>query len=169
MLSLIAAVSRNRVIGRDNRLLWHLPGDMRHFRETTRGKPVIMGRRTWESLPGKFRPLPGRRNVVLSRNPDYAAPGAERAGSLAEAVEKAGGGESFVIGGAELYRQALPLAERLYLTEIAAEFPGDVLFPEIDAREWREISRSPTFEEAGLSYAFVVHRRVVPGERESIS
>ena len=76
MLSLIAAVARNRVIGKDNQLLWHLPGDMRHFRETTRGKPVIMGRKTWESLPEKFRPLPGRQNIVVSRNPAYAAPGA---------------------------------------------------------------------------------------------
>ncbi|MDR2614595.1 MAG: dihydrofolate reductase [Candidatus Accumulibacter sp.] len=158
MLSLIAAVARNRVIGRDNRLLWHLPGDMRHFRETTRDRPVIMGRRTWESLPARFRPLPGRPNVVVSRNPDYAAPGAARAGSLIEAIEKAGSeDEIFVIGGAELYRQALPFAERLYLTEIAAEFPGDALFPEIDARKWREVSRGPTLEETGLTYAFAVY------------
>jgi dihydrofolate reductase len=160
-LSLIAAIAHNRIIGQDNRLLWHLPGDLRHFRETTRGKPVIMGRRTWESLPEKFRPLPGRLNVVVSRNPGYAAPGTVRASSLAEAVEKAGndGDEIFVIGGAELYRQALPFAGRLYLTEIAAEFSGDVLFPEIDPREWQEVSRSQTFEEAGLIYTFAVYRR----------
>ncbi|MDR2451122.1 MAG: dihydrofolate reductase, partial [Candidatus Accumulibacter sp.] len=116
--------------------------------------------RTWESLPEKFRPLPGRRNVVLSRNPGYAAPGAELAGSLDEAVGKAGNGdEIFVIGGAELYRQALPLADRLYLTEIAADFSGDALFPEVHPDEWREVSRSQVFEEAGLSYAFVIHRR----------
>ena len=161
-LSLIAAVARHRVIGREGRLPWHLPGDMRHFRETTRGKPVIMGRKTWESLPEKFRPLPGRLNVVVSGNPGYSAPGAIVAGSLADAIEKAGRGsdaEVFVVGGAKLYRQALPLAGRLYLTEIDAEFPGDALFPEIDAREWREVSRGPPFEEAGLAYAFAVYQR----------
>ena len=171
MLSLIAAVARNRVIGRNNELIWQLPGDMRHFRETTRGRPVLMGRRTWESLPEKFRPLPGRRNVVVSRNPHYAATGAELAGSLAEAIEKAGagagagaggegeGGELFVIGGAELYAQALPLAGRLYLTEIAAEFAGDAFFPAFSLDEWREISRAPGVEENGLKYAFAVYQR----------
>ncbi|MDR2787216.1 MAG: dihydrofolate reductase [Candidatus Accumulibacter sp.] len=160
VVSLIAAVARNRVIGRDDRLPWRLPGDMRHFRETTRGKPVIMGRRTWESLPEKFRPLPGRLNVVVSRNPACSVSGAVLAGSLAEAVEKAGNGdEIFIIGGAELYHQALPLAGRLYLTEIAAEFPGDVLFPEIHADEWSEVARSRTFEEAGLAYAFAIYQR----------
>ena len=160
MLSLIAAVARNGVIGKDNQLLWHLPGDMRHFRETTRGKPVIMGRKTWESLPEKFRPLPGRLNVVVSRTPDYAAPGAVLAGSLAEALEKAGDGdEVFVIGGAELYRQALPLAGRLYLTEISADFAGDARFPELPPGEWREVSRSRPVEENGLAYAFAVYQR----------
>ena len=160
MLSLIAAVARNGVIGRDNQLLWHLPGDMRHFRETTRGKPVIMGRKTWESLPEKFRPLPGRLNVVVSRTPDYAAPGAVLAGSLEDALGKAGeDDEVFVIGGAELYCQALPLAERLYLTEISADFDGDTRFPEIPPDEWREISRSQPVEESGLAYAFAVYQR----------
>ena len=160
MLSLIAAVARNGVIGKDNQLLWHLPGDMRYFRETTRGKPVIMGRKTWESLPEKFRPLPGRLNVVVSRNPDYAAPGAVLAGLLADALGKAGNeGEIFVIGGADLYRQALPLAGRLYLTEIAADFDGDARFPEIDPDEWPEVSRSRPVEENGLAYAFAVYQR----------
>ena len=160
MLSLIAAVARNGVIGRDNQLLWHLPGDMRHFRETTRGKPVIMGRKTWESLPEKFRPLPGRLNVVVSRTPDYAAPGAVLAGSLEDALGKAGeDDEVFVIGGAELYCQALPLAERLYLTEISADFDGDTRFPEIPPDEWREISCSKPVEENGLTYAFAVYQR----------
>jgi dihydrofolate reductase len=164
MLSLIAAVARRRVIGRDNRLPWHLPGDMRHFRETTRGRPVIMGRRTWESLPEKFRPLPGRLNVVVSGNPGCPALGAVVAGSLAAAVEAAGNsGEIFVIGGAGLYRQALPFAERLYLTEIDAEFLGDAFFPEFHVDEWREVSRSQPFEEAGLTYAFAVYRRVSGG------
>ncbi|MFB0934610.1 MAG: dihydrofolate reductase [Propionivibrio sp.] len=160
MLSLIAAVARNRVIGKDNQLLWHLPGDMRHFRETTRGKPVIMGRRTWESLPEKFRPLPGRLNVVVSRDPRYAAPGATLAGSLEDAIEIAGSAEeTFVIGGAELYRQALPFANRLYLTEIAADFGGDTWFPEIHPEDWRETSRSQPVEEAGLVYTFALYQR----------
>ena len=160
MLSLIAAVARNRAIGKDNQLLWHLPEDMRHFRETTRGKTVIMGRRTWESLPERFRPLPGRLNIVVSRNPGYQAAGATRAGSLQEAIEKAGvGDEAFIIGGAELYRQALPLAETLYLTEIAADFDGDTFFPEVAPEHWQEISRSQSARHDGLSYAFVVYKR----------
>jgi len=160
MLSLIAAVARNGVIGKDNQLLWHLPGDMRRFRETTRGKPVIMGRKTWESLPEKFRPLPGRLNIVVSRDPAYPAPGATLAGSLEDAIELAGNAEeSFVIGGAELYRQALPLADRLYLTEIDADFAGDTWFPDVPPGEWKEISRSQPTEEAGLAYAFVVYQR----------
>ena len=159
-LALIAAVARNRVIGKDNRLLWHLPEDMRHFRETTRGKTVIMGRKTWESLPEKFRPLPGRLNIVLSRNPDYPAPGATRARSLQEAIGLAGDAdEIFIIGGAELYRQALPLAERLYLTEIVADYEGDTSFPQMPQGEWKEISRSQRLEKAGLAYAFVVYQR----------
>jgi dihydrofolate reductase len=159
-LSLIAAVAHNRVIGQHNQLLWHLPGDMRHFRETTRGRPVLMGRKTWESLPEKFRPLPGRLNVVVSRNPDYSAPGAVPADSLASAIEKTGSSdELFVIGGAELYRQALPLAGKLYLTEITTEFSGDAYFPEVRPDEWKEISRSQPVEESGLVYAFVVYQR----------
>jgi len=160
MLSLIAAVASNGVIGKDNQLLWHLPGDMRHFRETTRGKPVIMGRRTWESLPVKFRPLPGRLNVVVSRDPGFVAPGATLTGSLEDAIEAAGSAEeTFVIGGAELYRQALPFADRLYLTEIAADFAGDTWFPEVSPEGWQEISRSQPVEETGLAYTFVVYQR----------
>ena len=160
MLSLIAAVARNRAIGKDNQLLWHLPEDMRHFRETTRGKTVIMGRRTWESLPERFRPLPGRLNIVVSRNPGYQAAGATRAGSLQEAIEKAGvGDEAFIIGGAELYRQALPLASRLYLTEIAESIEGDVFFPEVLPQEWEEVSRQAQQGTSGLRFSFVVYQR----------
>lgn len=160
MLSLIAAVARNGVIGKDNQLLWHLPGDMRHFRETTRGKPVIMGRKTWESLPEKFRPLPGRLNIVVSRDPGYQAPGATLAGSLQDAIEIARNAEeAFVIGGAELYRQALPFADRLYLTEIAADFAGDTWFPEVPPEDWQELSRSRPEQDAGLVYTFVTYQR----------
>ncbi len=160
MLSLIAAVARNRIIGKDNQLLWHLPGDMRHFRETTRGKPVIMGRKTWESLPEKFRPLPGRLNIVVSRNPAYPAPGATLALSLENALKQVEtSNEAFVIGGADLYRQALPFAERLYLTELTADFEGDTCFPKVLPADWKEMSRSQITEENGLAYTFVVYQR----------
>ena len=163
MLSLIAAVARNGVIGKDNQLLWHLPGDMRHFRETTRGKPVIMGRKTWESLPEAFRPLPGRHNIVVSRDPAYQASGATLAGSLADALRQAeaktNAEELFIIGGAELYRQALPLADRLYLTEIEQDFDGDVFFPEVQPQDWEEISRQPSQGTTGPLFSFAVYQR----------
>lgn len=160
MLSLIAAVAKNRVIGNNNQLLWHLPEDMRHFRETTRGKPVIMGRKTWESLPDSFRPLPGRLNIVVSRNPAYQAAGATLAGSLEEAIRQAGNAkEIFIIGGEELYRQALPLADRLYLTEIENTFAGDAFFPEVLEREWEEASRKPQQGSSVLSFSFVRYQR----------
>lgn len=142
ILSLIAVVARNRAIGKDQQLLWHLPEDLRNFRETTRGKPVIMGRKTWESLPTAFRPLPGRHNIVVSGNPDHLPSGATPARSLAEAIALAGdAAEVFIVGGEALYRQALPLAKRLYLTEVAENAPGDRFFPEVSLAEWREISR----------------------------
>ena len=163
MISLIAAVAGNRVIGKDNQLLWHLPEDMRHFRETTRGKPVIMGRKTWESLPDSFRPLPGRRNIVVSHNPAYQAAGAILAGSLEEAVREAGRSglpsEVFVIGGEALYRQALPLASRLYLTEIEEVFEGDAFFPEVVPDDWVEISRKAQQGVSGLTFSFAVYQR----------
>ncbi|MCB1940678.1 MAG: dihydrofolate reductase [Candidatus Accumulibacter sp.] len=142
MISLIAALARNRAIGKGQQLLWQLPDDMRHFRETTRGKTVIMGRKTWESLPTAFRPLPGRRNIVVSRDPAYRPNGATLASSIDEAITLAGeGSEVFVIGGADLYRQTLPLAQRLYLTEVADDCPGDSFFPALAPGEWREVSR----------------------------
>ena len=160
MLSLIAAVARNRVIGMDNALLWHLPEDMRHFRETTRGKPVIMGRKTWESLPESFRPLPGRLNIVVSRNPAYQAPGATLVGSVDDAIRCAGEAkEIFVIGGEELYRQAMPRADRLYLTEIDAEFSGDAFFPEVSEQEWQEVSRRAQEGDALPAFSFVTYQR----------
>lgn len=157
-IALIAAVASNRAIGKDNQLLWQLPEDMRYFRETTRGKTVIMGRRTWESLPARFRPLPERRNIVVTRDRDYVAAGATVTHSLPAAIAAAGD-EAFVIGGAELYRQALPLAQRLYLTEVAQAFEGDVFFPEIQTADWQEISRTEQCSAAGLAFAFVVYQR----------
>ena len=160
IISLIAALAANRAIGKDNELLWQLPEDMRNFRETTRGKPVIMGRKTWESLPEAFRPLPGRHNIVVSRDPDYQAAGATLAGSLADALGQAADVEEvFVIGGGELYSQALPLASRLYLTEIAQDFAGDVFFPDVPPQDWQEISRQPGQSSSGLGFAFVVYQR----------
>lgn len=134
-LTLVAALDRNRVIGRDGRLPWHLPADLRFFKQTTMSKPLLMGRRTWNSIG---RPLPGRRMIILSRDPAYRAEGCAVAHSLDEALEIARpAAELMVIGGATLFEQTLPLAERLYLTRVEAEAPGDTWFPEWDEREWR--------------------------------
>jgi dihydrofolate reductase len=159
-ISLIAAVAQNRAIGKNNQLLWHLPEDMRYFRDTTRGKSVNMGRKTWESLPDKFRPLPGRRNIVVTHDRHYVADGAVLAHSLEEAVDVAGeDSETFVIGGAELYQQALPAAQRLYLTEVAQAYEGDVFFPEYPVTEWQEASRAEQRSKSGIEFAFVVYQR----------
>lgn len=160
ILALIAACARGGVIGIDNRLPWHLPEDMKFFRETTRGKPVIMGRKTWESLPDAFRPLPGRINIVISRNPSFQAAGGTVVGSLEDALAAAGDAEiAFVIGGAELYRQALPLADRLLLTEIDRDFAGDAFFPAFDRDAWQEVSCAARIAESGLPFAFVTYQR----------
>jgi dihydrofolate reductase len=163
VLALIAATARGSVIGIDNRMPWHLPEDMKFFRDTTRGKPVIMGRRTWESLPDSVRPLPGRTNIVLSRNPTFEAKGATVASSFNEALQVAIQTReqiAFVIGGAELYRQALPQADKLLLTEIEGSFEGDAYFPQFDKREWQETNRSTGYSEAAkLHFAFVTYDR----------
>jgi dihydrofolate reductase len=138
-LNLIVARARNGVIGRDGTLPWHLSEDLRHFKKTTLGHPIVMGRRTWESIG---RPLPDRRSIVLTRNPRWSAPGVERADSLAQARAMCeGAAEVFVIGGAALFAEALPLAQRLFLTEIDADFEGDTFFPPIDRAAWREVWR----------------------------
>ncbi len=158
IVALIAAVGRNGEIGRDNALLWRLPEDMAYFKQTTLGRPVIMGRKTWESLPERFRPLPGRLNVVVSRNRDYAAPGATLCHSLEEALAAAGSGEVFVMGGAELYTLALPRAHRLYLTRVEDAPAADAFFPAVPAGEWQETRR-----QAGTgsepAYAFTLLER----------
>ena len=159
VLTVIAAVARNGVIGMDNRLPWQLPADLKHFRELTTGHAVLMGRKTWESLPAKFRPLPGRGNIVVTRNGAFRAEGATVATSLPEAVAAASGDEAFVIGGAELYKAALPLADRLQLTEIDANYEGDTWFPVIDRAQWRETARQTHAVETGLGYAFVTYRK----------
>lgn len=156
-LSVIAAVARNRVIGLDNALPWRLPEDLQHFRGLTMGHHIIMGRKTFESLG---RLLPGRTSVIVSRQPEYKVPGAKMASSLREAVAACDGDEEvFVIGGAELYRQALPLADRLYLTEIHAEFQGDAFFPEFDRAVWRESARERHVGANGLAFSFVTYQR----------
>lgn len=134
-LSLIAALACNRVIGREQRLPWHLPADLRFFKQMTMGKPVLMGRRTWESIG---RPLPGRQMIVLSHDPNAQAPGCVRVQTLEQALEIAHAApELMVIGGSQLYRQTLPLAKRMYLTRIEADVAGDTWFPEWGEREWR--------------------------------
>lgn len=133
-------MAANRVIGRDNRLPWHLPADLRHFKQLTIGKPVLMGRKTWESIG---RPLPGRTNIVVTRARDYRAPGCVVVHSLDEAFSAAGqSGEVMVIGGAEFYRQVLPRADCIYLTLVHGEFEGDTFFPELDDAHWQEVERT---------------------------
>jgi dihydrofolate reductase len=155
-LAIVAAIARGGVIGRDNAIPWRIPEDMKHFRALTTGHAVVMGRRTWESLSKRFQPLPDRRNVVVTRNPGWSAEGAERARSLEEALNLlADEPQVFVIGGAELYASALPLADELLLTDIEADFEGDTFFPERDLKEFNEISRERHVSETGLSYSFV--------------
>jgi len=138
-LSLIAAVAANGVIGRAGGLPWRIPADLRHFKAVTLGKPVIMGRKTWQSIG---RPLPGRRNIVVSRDARFVAEGAEVAASLDAALAAvADAEEAMVIGGAAIYAEALPRADRLYLTEVHADVEGDVYFPEFDRAAWRETAR----------------------------
>jgi dihydrofolate reductase len=162
-IALIAAVARNGAIGRDNELLFREPADQRHFRDTTMGCPVIMGRKTWDSLPARFRPLPGRRNLVLSRDAVFKAEGAEVVSSLDEALTRvdaaADAPRVFVIGGAQLYALALPRADELVLTEIDADLPGDVFFPHWDRAQFVETSRHGAVSAAGLPYAFVTYQR----------
>jgi dihydrofolate reductase len=134
LLSFVVAMDRNRLIGRDNGLPWHLPPDLKRFKALTLGKPIIMGRKTHESIG---RPLPGRRNIVISRNPSYTAAGCEVAGSLEQAIAlTADVEEAVIIGGTALFASAFPLVQRMHLTLIDAEFPGDAWFPEYNPAEW---------------------------------
>jgi dihydrofolate reductase len=155
---LVAAVAANRVIGGHGKLPWHLPEDLRHFKALTLGHPVIMGRRTWESL-GK--PLPRRENIVVSRSPGFEAPGASVAASLHGAIALCAGAPIvFVIGGAELYRAALPEADGLVLTEIGRDYDGDARFPEFDRSAWRETQREAHTAADGTRFDFVVYEPV---------
>jgi dihydrofolate reductase len=161
-VALIAAVARNGVIGDGKGLLWHLPEDLAHFRRVTTGCPVIMGRKTWDSLPDRFRPLPGRRNIVVTRQPGWQATGAEPAGSLDAAIALCRGvPKVFVIGGAQLYAAALPLADELVLTEIGRDYEGEARFPAWERAAFEEISREAGTAAGvgGLDFAFVRYAR----------
>jgi dihydrofolate reductase len=140
-ISIIVAVAENNVIGKNNTLIWHLPADMKYFKDKTIGHCVITGRKNYESIPEKFRPLPNRTNIVITRKVNYAAPGAIIAGSINEAITKAmeiSDEEIFIIGGAEIYRQCLPLVDKLYITKINYTFDGDAYFPKIDLTVWKK-------------------------------
>ncbi len=159
-LSLVAAVPRNAAIGRGNALLWSEPEDQKHFRRVTLGHAVIMGRKTWDSLPARFRPLPGRRNLVVTRNAAWQADGAEAVGSIEAALALlAGTDRAFVIGGAEVYRLALPLADELELTEIDADLDGDTFFPLWDRTRFVATRGEPRIGADGVGYRFVTYKK----------
>jgi dihydrofolate reductase len=158
-ISVIAALARNRVIGIENRLPWRLPEDLAHFKALTLGHPILMGRKTFESLG---RPLPGRTNIVITRNPDYRPEGCQVAASIPAAIALCkDADEVFFIGGAELYAQAIPLADRLYLTEVDIEAEGDAWFPNYERSAFTEISRESHTGEKGdrVGFDFVVYQR----------
>ncbi len=160
-VNLIYARARNGVIGRGNTLPWHLPEDLAHFKRLTAGYPVIMGRKTWDSLPAKFRPLPGRRNLVITRQANWSAGGAEAASSLEGALatcaqSKPVPAEVWITGGAQLYAQAIPFAHRAVVTELAQEFDGEIFAPLLDAR-WVETGREIHTSKNGMQFAFVTY------------
>ena len=161
-LSLIVAMAANRVIGLEGGMPWHLKGDLRYFKRTTMGHPVVMGRRTYQAIGGA---LPGRANIVVSRDKKFTAADADVVGDLAAALTKAkalaeigGRGEVFVIGGADIFAQALDQADRIYMTEVEGDSPGDAFFPDFDRRRWRETARDAQNPEApgGPAYSFVI-------------
>jgi dihydrofolate reductase len=153
----VAAVANNGVIGAGGKLPWHLPEDLKHFKNLTLGHPIIMGRRTWQSLG---RPLPGRENIVISRQPGFAAPGASVAVSLPAAIALCTGEPvAFVIGGAEIYAAALPLADGLVLTEIDRAYEGDTHFPGWDRRAWRATQKETHTSAEGVRFAFVLYEK----------
>ncbi|WP_421877178.1 dihydrofolate reductase [Marinoscillum sp.] len=163
-ISMIAAMGQNRVIGKDNDIPWHLPDDFQYFKNTTKGHYVLMGRKNFESLPPRFKPLPDRPNVVITRNKQYQAEGAVVVNSLEQAIEKAkmkDETEAFIIGGGEIYQLGLDLADTIYLTEINGSFEGDTHFPEFDKTIWQETSRQhhPADDRHQFSFDFVVYKK----------
>lgn len=160
-LNLIYARAANGVIGKDNALPWHLPEDLAHFKRTTMGCPVIMGRKTWDSLPPRFRPLPGRTNIVITRDPTWQAEGAVTATDLVQAREACvGQPDAWVIGGAQIYALALPLASKVVVTEIDRNFEGDAYAPELGS-DWLATQRDPQVGADGLSFSFVTYQRQI--------
>lgn len=162
MLSLVVAVGENNEIGKGGKMPWHLPADLKHFKALTLGKPVIMGRKTFEAI-GK--PLPERRNIVVTRNSGFHAPGCETAASLTDAlVLVSGTPEVMVIGGGEIYREALLRAQRIYLTRVHARFDADTFFPQLDPADWRETARvdHAADERNSYAYSFIILTRRVP-------
>ena len=165
-LHLIFARAANGVIGRDGHLPWHLPEDLAHFKRTTLGCSVIMGRKTWDSLPPKFRPLPGRLNIVITRQSEWQAAGAQRAGSLDEALRHCpAGGDAWIIGGAEIYAQTLPLASTAVVTDIEAPFDGDAFAPQFGP-DWVETGRERHISATGLVFSFVTYQHHSPHAQE---
>lgn len=163
-ISLIAALSKNRVIGINNDLPWRLPDDMKYFFQTTKAHTVIMGRKNYDSLPEKFRPLPNRVNIVVTRQKNFNAPGCTIVNSLESGIELANTGneeEVFNIGGAEMFKLGMPFTQRMYLTEIQTELTGDTYFPEVNKSNWKETSRihHPTDERHAFAFDFVVYDR----------
>jgi len=157
-LHLIYARARNGTIGKDGLMPWHLPEDLAHFKLVTLGQPVIMGRKTWDSLPARFRPLPGRVNIVVTRQTDWRSDGAWRAASMEEAIRLCGDApDAWIMGGAEIYRQAEPLASTAVVTEIDADFEGDAFAPELGAT-WQEIERESHVGANGLPFSFVTYQ-----------
>ena len=164
IISMIAAMGKNRVIGRDNDLPWHLPDDFKYFQQTTKGHHIIMGRKNWESLPHNFKPLPERTNLVITRQQGYQADGGQVIHTLEEALEipkKSNEEEAFIIGGGEIYRMGLPFADRIYLTEINGSFEGSVTFPEFSKEEWIETSRvhHSKDDRHNFSFDFVIYEK----------
>jgi dihydrofolate reductase len=160
-IALIYARAANGVIGKDGTMPWHLPEDLAHFKQLTLGAPVIMGRKTWDSLPPRFRPLPGRANIVVTRQENWSQTGTQRSFSLREALqiaEQSNPATVWVIGGAQIYAQALPLAQRVEVTEIAQDFAGDAHAPELGP-EWLETAREAHTSTSGLPFAFVRYER----------
>jgi dihydrofolate reductase len=153
-LSIIVATDKKRGIGINNQLPWHLPEDLAHFKNTTSGHPIIMGRKTYDSIG---RPLPKRRNIVISRNSEWNQNGVETVHSIEQALALLNEEQAFVIGGAQIYAQALPLAERLIVTEIQAEYACDAFFPSIDPQVWEESSRQSFISSNNLAYDIVIY------------
>jgi dihydrofolate reductase len=156
-LTIVVAIDANRGIGINNKLPWHLKEDLQHFKRTTTGHPIIMGRKTFDSIG---RPLPNRRNIVVTRNPNWQHDGVDAVTSIEDALDLAGEGEAFLIGGAQIFSDALPLTDKLIVTEIEKTFACDTFFPQIDPQQWKEVARERhRSTENECDYAFVTYQR----------